>query len=227
VPILKTTIYLYPPIHESMMQKRAIIIVSGDVQGVGYRDIVNKIARKMKITGFVENIKPYDVRIVCEGSEENISFFIDKLNIKKFPVEVEGIKFDFIEPSGEFEIFEVKRGDIAEELGERLDVARLEMTKMVEKQDSALSKQDSMLEKQDSALSKQDSMLEKQDSALSKQDSMLDLQRKTIDTIKLEGEKTRDTISIHISNDLADLRQEIIHMKSILSKVMDKIGISE
>jgi acylphosphatase len=217
---MKITIYLYPPIHESMMQKRAIITVSGEVQGVGYRDIVSKIARKMKITGFVENIKPYDVRIVCEGAKENIYSFIEKLNIKKFPVDVEEIKFDFNEPSGEFEVFEVKRGDIADELGERLDVARLEMTKMVEKQDGMLSRTDSMLEKQDGVLSRQDSMLEKQD-------SILDLQRKTIDTIKLEGEKTRDTISIHVSNDLADLRQEIIHMKSILSKVVDKIGISE
>ncbi|HEX7575250.1 MAG TPA: acylphosphatase [Candidatus Methanoperedens sp.] len=196
-----------------MMQKRAIITVSGEVQGVGYRDIVSKIARKMKITGFVENIKPYDVRIVCEGTGENIYSFIEKLNIKKFPVDVEDITFDFGEPSGEFEVFEVKRGNIADELGERLDVARLEMTKMVEKQDGMLSRTDSMLEKQDS-------MLEKQD-------SMLDLQIKTIDTIKLEGEKTRDTISIHVSNDLADLRQEILHMKSILSKVVDKIGISE
>jgi acylphosphatase len=159
-----------------MMQKRAIITVSGEVQGVEYRDIVSKIARKMKITGFVENMKPYDVRIVCEGSEENIYSFIEKCNIKKYPVDVEEIKFDFSEPSGEFEIFEVKRGDVADELGERLNVARLEMTRMVEKQDGGLLRQDSMLEKQDGMLSRQD--------------SMLDLQRKTIDTIKLEGEKT-------------------------------------
>jgi acylphosphatase len=159
-----------------MMQKRAIITVSGEVQGVGYRDIVSKIARKMKITGFVENMKPYDVRIVCEGSEENIYSFIEKCNIKKYPVDVEEIKFDFSEPSGEFEIFEVKRGDVADELGERLNVARLEMTRMVEKQDGGLLRQDSMLEKQDGMLSRQD--------------SMLDLQKKTIDTIKLEGEKT-------------------------------------
>jgi hypothetical protein len=33
--LIKRTIYLYPPIHESMMQKRAIITVSGEVQGVG------------------------------------------------------------------------------------------------------------------------------------------------------------------------------------------------
>jgi acylphosphatase len=188
------------------MQKRAIITVSGEVQGVGYRDIVSKIARKMKITGFVENVKPYDVSIVCEGLEENIYSFLEKLNVKKFPVDVEEIKFDLNEPSGEFEIFEIKRGDIADELGERLDVARLEMTRMVEKQDGMLEKQDRMLEKQD---------------------GMLDLQRKTIEAIKLEGEKTRDTISIHVSNDLADLRHEIIHMKSILSKVVDKIGICE
>jgi acylphosphatase len=58
------------------MQKRAIITVSGEVQGVGYRDIVSKIARKMKITGFVENVKPYDVSIVCEGLEENIYSFL-------------------------------------------------------------------------------------------------------------------------------------------------------
>ena len=102
-----------------MMQKRAIITVSGEVQGVGYRDMVSKIARKMKITGFVENIEPYDVRIVCEGSEENIHSFLEKLNIEKYPVDVEEIKFDFTEPSGEFKIFVVKRGDIADELGEK------------------------------------------------------------------------------------------------------------
>jgi len=196
-----------------MMQKRAIITVSGEVQGVGYREMVSKIARKKQIAGFVENIRPYDVRIVCEGLEENIYSFIEKLNIKKFPVDVEEVNFIFSEPSGEFEIFEIRRGEIADELGERLDVARLEITKMVEKQDGMLSRQDSMLEKQDN-------MLEKQD-------SMLDLQKKTIDTIKFEGEKTREAISIHVSDDLADLRQEIIHMKSILSKVVDKIGISE
>jgi uncharacterized transporter YbjL len=67
------------------------------------------------------------------------------------------------------------------------------MTKKLEKQDCMLSR-----------TARTDSMLEKQD-------SMLDLQRKTIDIIKLDGEKTRDSISIHVSNDLADNAQEIIH----------------
>ncbi|RJS80252.1 acylphosphatase, partial [Methanophagales archaeon] len=41
--------------------KRAILIVKGEVQRVGYRDVVAKIARKLSISGFVENLKPYDV----------------------------------------------------------------------------------------------------------------------------------------------------------------------
>jgi len=48
------------------MQVRAVITASGEVQRVGYRDVVERAARKMKLTGFVENIRPYDVRIVCE-----------------------------------------------------------------------------------------------------------------------------------------------------------------
>jgi acylphosphatase len=49
------------------VQTRTEIIVKGEVQRVGYRDEVEKIARKLKIKGFVENLKPYDVRIVGEA----------------------------------------------------------------------------------------------------------------------------------------------------------------
>ena len=70
-------------------------------------------------------------------------------------------------------------------------------------------------------------MLDKQDSMLDKQDSMVKLQSETIVTIKAEGEKTRDVISNRITQDVAELRHEIDHVKSILSKVVDKVGISE
>jgi len=40
--------------------KKALIHVKGKVQRVGYRDEVEEIARQLEITGFVENIKPYD-----------------------------------------------------------------------------------------------------------------------------------------------------------------------
>ncbi len=74
---------------------------------------------------------------------------------------------------------------------------------------------------------KQDKMLEKQDKMLEKQDTMLDLQKETIVTIKIEGQKTRESISTHISQDIAELRQEILQVKSTLAKVVDKVGVSD
>jgi len=76
-------------------------------------------------------------------------------------------------------------------------------------------------------LDKQDKMLDKQDKMLDKQDDMIELQKETIVTIKIEGEKTRDVISTRISQDVAALRQEMDHVKSILTKVMDKVGMSD
>jgi acylphosphatase len=67
------------------MQTRSEIIVKGEVQRVGYRDEVEKIARKLKIKGFVENLKPYDVRIVCEGEEGDVKRFIGALRMEVDP----------------------------------------------------------------------------------------------------------------------------------------------
>ncbi len=96
--------------------QRATVIVKGYVQRVGYRDIVEKIARKLVLTGFVENLKPCDVRIVCEGEEEKIQQFLKLINVQKSPIDVSEIKADFDSPTGEFKYFEIKRGELAEEI---------------------------------------------------------------------------------------------------------------
>ncbi|MEA1998295.1 MAG: acylphosphatase [Euryarchaeota archaeon] len=43
----------------------AVMIAKGEVRGVGYRDTLEKIARKPDVTGFVANPKSCDVRIVA------------------------------------------------------------------------------------------------------------------------------------------------------------------
>lgn len=115
------------PVVSRTTQVRAVIIAKGDVQRVGYRDAVERIARKMKFTGFIENIKPYDVRIVCEGEKGRVEAFIKQININEFPIDVEDLDVKFEDATGEFEYFEIKRGDWTEELGERLDSARAEL----------------------------------------------------------------------------------------------------
>jgi acylphosphatase len=124
------------------MQIRAVITASGEVQRVGYRDVVERAARKMKLTGFVENIKPYDVRIVCEGDKASIDSFVRLVRIKEYPIDVEHLDIRFEDATGEFEYFEIKRGDMTEELGERLDIANVKMTKMTQKQDVMIEKLD-------------------------------------------------------------------------------------
>ena len=131
------------------------IIVKGRVQRVGYQDEVKEIARRLGINGFVENIKPYDIRIVTEG--EAISEFIER--IKRFPIDVESVEVSFEDFKGEFEYFEIKRCDWQEELGERLDTAGKLLYKSVELGERAVELGEEsvsigkrMLEKQDETI---------------------------------------------------------------------------
>ena len=132
--------------------KRVVIIAKGEVQRVGYRDAVEKIGRKLKLTGFVENLKPYDVRIVAEGEEETLNAFVAHVRITDHPIapiSVEELDVEFGAATGEFEYFEIRRGDWQDELGERMDAAGALLYRSLEIGEKMLEGQDKMLEKQD------------------------------------------------------------------------------
>lgn len=57
------------------------LIISGRVQGVGYRYFVTQKANEMGITGWVKNSVDGGVIIVAQGIEEEIKTFIDYLYI--------------------------------------------------------------------------------------------------------------------------------------------------
>jgi len=128
----------------------------------------------MKLTGIVGNVKPYDVKIVCEGNKTSIDFFIKLIDIKEHPIVVEELEVSFEDATGDFDYFEITRGDMTEELGERLDIANDKMKQMIEKQDVMIGKQGVMIEKQDVMIGKQDVMIGKQDVMIEKQDVMID-----------------------------------------------------
>jgi len=174
---------------------RINIIASGEVQRVGYRDFVTKIAKKNNITGIVRNCPGYDVEIIAEGNEQDLEQFVSQIKIQKDPIFVESIKIEPGTYEGKWKYFEIQRGSPDEELGERLDAAIVYLVRidsnsrrsveigelMLEKQDQMLDKQDQMLDKQDQMLDKQDQMLDKQDQMLDKQDQMLDKQDQMLD----------------------------------------------
>jgi len=144
------------------MQTRTEIIVKGEVQRLGYRDVVERTARKMKLTGFVENMKLYDVRIICEGDKTILNSFIEQIRIKEYPVDVEHLDVSFQDATGEFNYFEIKRGDMVEELGERLDIFNAKITQLVQKQVEMIEKMDyntSILKENTSILKNNNSIL--------------------------------------------------------------------
>jgi acylphosphatase len=132
--------------------KKAQIHVKGKVQRVGYRDEVEEIARQLEITGFVENIKPYDVRIVAEGEDSNIERFIKEIKINRYPINVDMVEVQFTEFKSEFEYFEIKRGKWQEEIGERLDIAGKLLHRSIELSTESVIIGNKMIEKQDKSI---------------------------------------------------------------------------
>lgn len=59
--------------------KRYHIIVSGLVQGVGFRFFVYELALKFKLAGWVQNLYDGTVEIEVQGNQDILFAFIDEL----------------------------------------------------------------------------------------------------------------------------------------------------
>ena len=57
--------------------KRVHLIISGDVQGVGFRAWVKNKAQKLDVTGWVKNRDDGVVEVVGEGEEEQLKEFVE------------------------------------------------------------------------------------------------------------------------------------------------------
>ena len=106
------------------MMIRAKIVAEGDVQKAGYRDIVEDIAVKLGVKGFVENLRDKTVCVVCEAEKDVVNRFVDAIKIKNDIVDVKNVKVVETSPAtNEFEYFDIKYGSPEEELGERMVAA--------------------------------------------------------------------------------------------------------
>jgi hydrogenase maturation protein HypF len=65
--------------------EKARILVQGIVQGVGFRPNVYRLARALKLKGYVRNLGNV-VEIILEGEESNINTFTRDLKLKKPPL---------------------------------------------------------------------------------------------------------------------------------------------
>ena len=56
---------------------------------------------------YVSNLKPYDVKIICEGYNKSIESFIELITLNKYPVIVEHPDVKYEDATGEFDYFEI------------------------------------------------------------------------------------------------------------------------
>ncbi len=53
------------------------LLIKGKVQGVFYRATAKKVADKLKLTGWIKNIKDNDVEATITGDEDKLQEFIN------------------------------------------------------------------------------------------------------------------------------------------------------
>ncbi len=86
---------------------RAKIIVSGLVQGVGFRYFVYRKAVELELVGYVKNLFNGDVEIVVEGSRDKINVLIDHAKVGPRSAFVKDIKVTWEPETGEFNDFRI------------------------------------------------------------------------------------------------------------------------
>ena len=90
--------------------KRASLVFEGRVQGVFFRANAQRIARELKLTGWVRNQPDGTVEALVEGSESDIEELVARLKKEVKAAEVRKVRTLWSEGEREFRIFEV-RGD--------------------------------------------------------------------------------------------------------------------
>jgi len=90
------------------IQKTAVkIIVSGIVQGVGYRYFIARFCTDIEITGYAKNLWNGDVEIFAEGREEFLKELINKAKIGPMHASVKSCKVEWLEFKNKYDNFEV------------------------------------------------------------------------------------------------------------------------
>jgi acylphosphatase len=201
--------------------------VSGEVQGVGYREEVKRLAFGSNIFGYVKNLEDGRVEITAEGEDKSIEEFLDRINIKRYPIFVVDIEIEEESYKGEFKSFKVIRDkDVQKEMLSALSRGTVEIHEVKEilqavKQDTSamLEKQDSMLVKQDSMLVKQDSMLEKQNLLIEVTEKGFGEMRNGFAEVKEEIHLLRDDFRELFTREVSKLRSEIAEIKATLARM--------
>jgi acylphosphatase len=88
---------------------RAHVIISGRVQGVGFRYDTQWAAQGIGVCGWVRNRRDGSVEAVIEGEKARVDRMLDWCRRGSAPSRVAAVDVDWEEPTGEFATFAILR----------------------------------------------------------------------------------------------------------------------
>lgn len=174
--------------------KRIHVTVGGYVRNVGFREHVRKEIFGKGITGYVRNLDTGEVEIIAEGREDLLQDLIRGIDIVRYPIEVTSCNVTWQEATGEYPLFTIIRGDVQEELFERMDSILTIMHETFEVSESTRDLQYQTLDKLD---------------------KMLEIGKETRDEITSLRKDTRS----YLNDEFKEIRKEITSIKDALNRV--------
>lgn len=86
---------------------RAEIVVTGLVQGVGFRYFVYREAEKLGVTGSVRNLYDGNVFVIAEGDKFKVDELIKKVKVGPMHAHVKDTNVKLLEPKNDYSRFEI------------------------------------------------------------------------------------------------------------------------
>ena len=84
-------------------------VVSGEVQGVGFRFFAQRVAARHQVVGYVRNLPDGRVEAHAEGTPESIEGFKHDLAAGPQHARVEQVEEVSLEPTGQYPSFRIER----------------------------------------------------------------------------------------------------------------------
>jgi len=93
---------------EQKERARLHLIISGRVQGVGFRFSAYDEAKDLALAGWVRNLPNGDVEIVAEGSRENLQMLAAWAHLGPPSARVTTVREEWSDFTGEFKDFQIR-----------------------------------------------------------------------------------------------------------------------
>jgi acylphosphatase len=89
------------------MRKKMLALVSGRVQGVGYRAFVLRYARGLGLHGYVRNLPSGQVEVIAEGDEKSLNQLLTLIKQGPPAARVTDVQVEWREPEGDQDGFQI------------------------------------------------------------------------------------------------------------------------